>query len=93
MLVYSFDDPYEQLDAPNKLKTDCIDQHARLVKTKFIHPLAPWMKKLGTAESQWKRDNYLYPAHHAPIEEYWTKFRNVRNELKNKTKKQKLPSI
>ena len=43
-LVYSFEDPNEQLDTLNSLILECIDRQAPLVKTKFTHRLAPWMK-------------------------------------------------
>ena len=51
-LVYSFKDPNEQLDTLNNLRLECIERHAPLVKTKFTHPLAPWIKQLDTADLQ-----------------------------------------
>ena len=44
-LVYSFEDPNEQLNTLNNLILECIKRHALLVKTKFTHPPAPWMKQ------------------------------------------------
>ena len=45
-LVYSFEDPNEQLDTLNYLILECIERHTPLVKTKFTHPPAPWIKQL-----------------------------------------------
>ena len=36
-LVYSFEDPNEQLDTLNNLILECIERHAPLVKTKFTY--------------------------------------------------------
>ena len=49
-LVYSFEDPNEQLDTLNNLILECIERHAPLVKTKFTNPPAPWMKQLDIAD-------------------------------------------
>ena len=43
-LLYSFDDPNDQLDTFNKLILNAINEHAPLTKTKFTRPPAPWMK-------------------------------------------------
>ena len=51
-LVYSFEDLNEQLDTLNNLILKCIERHAPLVKTKFRHPPAPWMKQLDIADLQ-----------------------------------------
>ena len=51
-LVYSFQDPNEQLDALNNLILECIKRHAPLVRSKFTHPPAPWIKQLDTADLQ-----------------------------------------
>ena len=42
-LVYSFDDPNDQLDTLNKLILNAINEHAPLTKTKFTRLPAPWM--------------------------------------------------
>ena len=57
-LVYSFEDPNEQLGTLNNLILECIEWHAPLVKTKFTHPPAPWMKQLDIADLQKKQDKY-----------------------------------
>ena len=49
-LVYSFEDSNEQLDTLNNLILECIERNAPLVKTKFTHPPAPWMKQLDIAD-------------------------------------------
>ena len=90
-LVYSFEDPNEQLDTLNNLILERIERHAPLVKTIFTHPPTPWMKQLDIADLQKKRDNYRYLAHHSPTEENWTKFRDIRNKLKSKIKENSLP--
>ena len=74
VLVYSFEDPNEQLDTLNNLILECIERHALLVKTKFTHPPASWMKQLDIADLLKKRDNYRFLAHHSPTEENWAKF-------------------
>ena len=42
-LVYSFDDPDDQISTLNKLITDCITEHAPTKRVKFTRPPAPWM--------------------------------------------------
>ena len=39
-LVYSFEDPNEQLDTLKNLILECIERHALSAKTKFSHPPA-----------------------------------------------------
>ena len=51
-LVYSFEDPNEQLDTLNNLILECIERHVPLVETKFTYPPAPRMKLLDIAEIQ-----------------------------------------
>ena len=89
VLVYSFEYPNEQLDTLNNLILECIERHEPLVRTKFTHPPAPWMKQLDIADLQKKRDNYRYLAHHSPTQENWAKFRDIRNKLKSKIEETK----
>ena len=49
-LVYSFEDPNEQLDTLNNLILEFIERHAPLIKTKFTHLPVPWMKQLDIAD-------------------------------------------
>ena len=58
VLVYSFEYPNEQLDTLNNLILECIERHEPLVRTKFTHPPAPWMKQLDIADLQKKQDKY-----------------------------------
>ena len=53
-LVYTFEDPNEQLDTRNNLILECIKRHAPLIKTKLTHPPALWMKQLDMADLQKK---------------------------------------
>ena len=43
-IVFSFDDPNDQISMLNKLITYCIADHAPIRKVKFTHPPAPRMK-------------------------------------------------
>ena len=43
-MVYSFDNPNDQLDTLDKLILNAINEHAPLTKTKFMRPTAPLMK-------------------------------------------------
>ena len=43
-LVYSFDNPNDQLDTLEKLILNEINENAPLTKTKFMRPTAPWIK-------------------------------------------------
>ena len=43
-LVYSFDDPKDQVSIFNKLVVDCNNTHAPLRRVKLTRTVAPWMK-------------------------------------------------
>ena len=51
-VIYSSDDPDEQLEMLSKLFRECIDRHAPLKRTRFSHPLAPWLKELNFKQLQ-----------------------------------------
>ena len=51
-LVYSFEVLNEQSDTLKNVILECIERHAPLVKTKFTHSPAPWMKQLHIADLQ-----------------------------------------
>ena len=51
-IVYSFDNPDDQLDILNKTILECIEHHAPLKRTKFTRPPPPWMKKLDIVALQ-----------------------------------------
>lgn len=44
-LVYSFDDPEDQISVMNNLITNSINEHAPIRKVKFSRPPAPWMNE------------------------------------------------
>ena len=54
-LIYSFDDPNDQLDTLNKLILKRINEHAPLMKSKFRGPTAPWMKDFEINKLQKER--------------------------------------
>ena len=41
-LIYSFDDPDDQISVLNQLITECISEHAPTKRAKFTRPPAPW---------------------------------------------------
>ena len=57
-IIYSFDDPKDQLAMVNTLILDSINRYAPLKRTKFTRPPAPWMKKLVIMTLQNKRDKW-----------------------------------
>ena len=59
-LVFNFEDPNEQLYRMNNLILECIELHAPLLKTKFTHPPAPWMKQLDIADLQKNRTTIAF---------------------------------
>ena len=65
-LDYNFEDPNELLDTLNNLILKCIERHAPLVKTKFTHPSAPWMKQLDIADLQKNTGQLLLPSSSFP---------------------------
>ena len=91
-LVYSFDNPNEQLTTVNKSIIHCIGRQAPSVKSEFTHPPAASMRQLDIADLQWKRANYRYLVGHAP-EENWTNLETSEMNYTVKSKKQELPFI
>ena len=81
-LVYSFDDPNDQLDTLNKLILNAINEHAPLTKTKFTRPPAPWMKDFEINKLQRERDHWRHEAHSKQTPQSWEKFRAIRNKIK-----------
>ena len=45
-VIYSSDDPDEQLEMLSKLFRECIDRHTPLKRTRVSRPPAPWLKEL-----------------------------------------------
>ena len=87
--VCRFDNPDERLTMLNKVMLDYIDRHVSLKRTKFTRPPAPWMKQLDIIELQKQRDKFRFLPHSIPNKENWINFRNGRNKLKKKNKRQK----
>ena len=81
-LVYSFGDPNDQLDTLNKLILNAIDEHARLMKTKYTRPPAPWMKDFEINKLQRERDHWRHEAHSKQTPQSWEMFRAIRNKMK-----------
>ena len=73
----------------NKVMLDYVDRHVSLKRTKFTRPPAPWMKQLDIIELQKQRDKFRFLPHSIPNKENWINFRNGRNKLKKKNKRQK----
>ena len=42
-LVYSFDDPDDQVPMLNKLIIDCINIHSTLKRVELTRPIVPWI--------------------------------------------------
>ena len=42
-LVYSFDDPDDQVPMLNKLIIDCINIHSTLKRAELARPIVPWI--------------------------------------------------
>ena len=51
-VIYSSDDPDEQLEMLSKLFCKCIDRHAPLKRTRVSRPSAPWLKELNIKQLQ-----------------------------------------
>ena len=62
-LIYSFDDPNDQLHTLNKLILNAINEHTPLMKTKFTRPPAPLMQDFETNKLQKERDHWRHETH------------------------------
>ena len=81
-LVYSFDDPNDQLDTLNKLILNAINEHAPLTKTKFTRLSAPWMTDFKINKLRRERDHWRHEAHSKQTSQSWEKFRAIKNNIK-----------
>ena len=88
-IVYSTDDPDMQVDLLSSLIRECIDRHAPLKRTKVTRPPAPWMKDLDIQQLQKDCLSLQTSARVSKDEVTWTRYRDMRNELKSKIKKTK----
>ena len=80
-LVYSFDDPDDQVVMLNKLITDCINIHALLKRVKPTRPIAPLMHNQGIIELQKElaSQRETYRNHETSINH--KNYENTRNKL------------
>ena len=81
-LVYSFEDPNDQLDTLNKLILNAINKHLPLMKTKFTRPPAPWMKDFEINKLQREKDHWRHETDSKQTPQSWEKFRAIRNKSK-----------
>ena len=89
-IVYSTEDPDMQVDLLSSLIRECIDRHAPLKHTKLTRPPTPWMKDLDKQLTTSKRLSISSDfARVSKDEVTWTRYREMRNELKSKIKKTK----
>ena len=80
-LVYSFNDPDDQVAILNKLITDCINIHAPLKRVKLTRPIAPWMHDPKIIELQKKlaSQRETYRNHETSINH--KNYQNTRDKL------------
>ena len=88
-LVYSFDDPNDQLDTLNILILNAINEHAPLMKAKLTRPPPPWMKDFEINTLQRERDHWSHEAHSKQTPQSWEKLRAIRNKIKKVVNKKK----
>lgn len=81
-IIYSTDDPDEQLEYFNGLFTECLQNHAPLRQVKVTRPPAHWMNDEKIRSLQKRRDVVRKEAHQTRSDETWSKFREIRNEMK-----------
>ena len=80
-IIYSSDDPDEQLGYFNNLFSECLENHAPLRRVRITRPPAPWMEESQICSLQ--QHNILRKeAHQTGTQELWVKFRHVRSKLK-----------
>ena len=85
-LVYSFDDPEDQVLIFKKLVADCINTHAPLRKVKLTRPVAPWMNdaKIANLQKDLDTQRTIYRSHQSSSKH--TSYQNTRNKLKKNIK-------
>ena len=89
-LIYSYDDPNEQLDVLEKLFNECLERHAPMKRVKVTRPPAPWLTTEDFQSLLAERDRLRKKAHtpHS-TPNYWAAFRNIRNSIKIKIREAK----
>ena len=85
-LVYSFDQPDDQLSTFNKLITDCIDNHAPVKRIKLTRPVAPWMNapEVKIAKQAFENERRKKQQNQADYD--ISSYRDLRNNLKKTIK-------
>ena len=80
-LVYSFDEPEDQVSIFNKLVVDCINSHAPLRKVKLARPVGPWMNdpKIANLQKDLDTQRTIYRKHKSSSNH--TNYQNTRNKL------------
>ena len=88
-VIYSFDDPEDQVSMLNKLITDCINTHAPLKRVKLTRPIAPWMNdvKITNLQQNLISDRATY--NEVDNMANRNNYRNTRNKLKKTIKETK----
>ena len=81
-IVYSSDDPEEQLEYFNSMFKECLERHAPLRRVRVTRPPAPWMDDSQIQSLQQLRNKFRKEAHKTGSQESWELFRGVRNKLK-----------
>ena len=80
-LVYSFDDPDDQVAILSKLITDCINIHAPLKRVKLTRPIASWMldPKIIELQKELASQRETFRKHETSIN--LKNYQNTRNKL------------
>ena len=89
-LIYSYDDPNEQLDVIEKLFNECLERHAPMKRVKVTRPPAPCLTTEDFQSLLAERDRLQKKAHtpHSTPND-WAAFRNIRNSIKIKIREAK----
>ena len=91
-IVYSTDDADDKLEIFNRLFKSSIDRHAPLRKMKITRPPAPWLNAEDIKQLQSERNKLRHLAHVTKKDSIWQLFREIRNKIKLKSRKQNDPS-
>ena len=83
-IIYSFDDPNDQVDTLNSLITDCLSRHVPVKRVKLTRPPAPWMQDPEIVRSK----NHLEDLRKRKVNDT-DEYRNVRNKHKRLVKNKK----
>ena len=81
-LVYSFDDPEEQVEILNELILSVLDLHAPIKRIRFTCPPAPWMNTPEINEIVKMRKEHRIRAYSTGTDADWKTYRDLRNRLK-----------